>query len=75
MLRDRAAAEVRRAAAEALGRLGRLSIAAVPALLELQNDSAEAVRKAATDALVRIVLEGEPGATGLAEARPAFEIV
>ena len=41
----------------------------------LLYDERQVAYKAATDALVRIVLEGEPGATGLAEARPAFEIV
>ncbi|MBX7105719.1 MAG: HEAT repeat domain-containing protein, partial [Gemmataceae bacterium] len=53
-LRD-AVADVRQAAAEALGRLGRAAVPAVPLLLELQGDKAEAVRRAATDALVKIV--------------------
>lgn len=57
-LRDRlrdGAGEVRQAAAEALGRLGRAAVPAVPLLLELQADAVEAVRVAATDALLKIV--------------------
>jgi HEAT repeat protein len=54
-LRDQVS-DVRQAAAESLGRLGRAAVPAVPLLLELQADAAENVRRAATDALMKIVL-------------------
>lgn len=68
--------EVRRFAAEALGKIGREARKAVPTLLELQRDSAPVVRDAATQALVDIVLDAASSRarrSGLASISPQVQ--